>query len=182
MRLSLAELEAAEEAARSRRLQTLEQLDALLERAQHGPAELPEVVGGPPVVELPRILIAEDSSTAGKLASRLVERLGDQVILAHDGREAVEMIQADEVAAVLMDCQMSVLDGYEATRQIRRLPGRASSVPIIALTANAMDGDEMRCLAAGMDDYPPKPVDPRQLAESLERWLSPGSSAERKRA
>ena len=129
-----------------------------------------------------RVLVAEDNATNRKLASRMLQRLGYQVILAHDGREAVEMIQSEKVAAVLMDCQMPVLDGYEATRQIRQLSGPAASVPIIALTANAMEGDEMRCLVAGMDDYLSKPVDPRQLAETLERWLTPGSSAERKRA
>ena len=117
------------------------------------------------------ILVAEDNPTNRKLATRMLERLGFRVVLAHHGGEAVEMVQEAEIAAVLMDCQMPVLDGYEATRQIRQLPGKVAEVPIIALTANAMEGDEMRCLVAGMDDYLSKPVDPRQLAETLARWL-----------
>lgn len=118
------------------------------------------------------VLVAEDNATNRKLASRMLERLGYRVLLAENGREAVEMVERGGVAAVLMDCQMPVLDGYEATRAIRQLSGRAGEVPIIALTANAMEGDEMRCLVAGMDDYLSKPVDPRQLAEALQRWVA----------
>lgn len=127
------------------------------------------------------VLVAEDNATNRKLASRMLERLGYRVLLAENGREAVEMVERGGVSAVLMDCQMPVLDGYEATRAIRQLSGRVGEVPIIALTANAMEGDEMRCLVAGMDDYLSKPVDPRQLAEALQRWVAEPSE-ERKRA
>ncbi len=127
------------------------------------------------------VLVAEDNATNRKLAARMLERLGYRVLLAENGREAVEQVEAGGVSAVLMDCQMPVLDGYEATRAIRQLSGRAGEVPIVALTANAMEGDEMRCLVAGMDDYLAKPVDPRQLAEALQRWVA-APSEERKRA
>ena len=127
------------------------------------------------------VLVAEDNATNRKLASRMLERLGYSVLLAENGREVVERVEAGGVSAVLMDCQMPVLDGYEATRAIRQLSGTAGEVPIIALTANAMEGDEMRCLVAGMDDYLSKPVDPRQLAEALQRWVAVPSE-ERKRA
>lgn len=127
-----------------------------------------------------QVLIAEDNVTNRKLAARMLERLGYSVILAENGREAVERVEAGGVAAVLMDCQMPVLDGYEATRAIRQLPGRVGEVPIIALTANAMEGDEMRCLVAGMDDYLAKPVNPQQLADALQRWIAePGESLKR---
>lgn len=112
LRRSLAELEAAEDAVRQRRLQILEELDALLARAQHGPAELPEVEVVPPAAELPRILIAEDSSTAGKLASRLVERLGYAVDWVRDGVEALESLEREHYDVVLMDCKMPRMDGY----------------------------------------------------------------------
>jgi signal transduction histidine kinase/CheY-like chemotaxis protein len=127
------------------------------------------------------VVVAEDNATNRKLASRMLERLGYRVLLAENGREAVELVERGGVAAVLMDCQMPLLDGYEATRAIRQLSGRAGEVPIIALTANAMEGDEMRGLVAGMDDYLSKPVDPRQLAEALQRWVAEVGE-ERKRA
>ena len=174
------------------------ELDALLERAQHGPAELPiaeeatEEAEEPVAAEapaaawsgeqLPRILIAEDSSTAGKLASRLVERLGYTVDWVRDGVEALESLERQHYDVVLMDCKMPRMDGYQATRANPQLPGEASGVPVIALTANNLEGDDLRCFVAGMDDYLSKPVDPRQLAETLERWLASDSEAERKRA
>jgi signal transduction histidine kinase/CheY-like chemotaxis protein len=127
------------------------------------------------------VLVAEDNATNRKLASRMLERLGYRILLAENGREAVEMVEAGGVSAVLMDCQMPVLDGYEATRAIRQLSGRVGEVPIIALTADAMEGGELRCLVAGMDDYLSKPVDPRQLADALQRWVAEPSE-ERKRA
>ena len=117
-----------------------------------------------------RILVAEDNPTNRKVASKMLERLGYEVTIAVNGAEAVAAVQAEDFSAVLMDCQMPILDGYAATKQIRELPGRLASIPIIALTANAMDGDEMRCLVAGMNDYLSKPVRPDDLASILLKW------------
>ncbi len=118
-----------------------------------------------------RILVAEDNATNRKLARRMLERLGFQVDVVGDGKEAVEAVKGGSYAAVLMDCQMPTMDGYDATRMIRQLVGPGYDLPIIALTANAMKGDRMRCLLAGMDDYLTKPVDPRKLADKLDKWL-----------
>ncbi len=121
--------------------------------------------------ELLPILVAEDNSTNQKLALRMLDRLGYDAVLASDGEEALELVKKQEFAAVLMDCQMPNMDGYQATRAIRKLPHPKCDLPIIALTANAMKGDEMRCLVAGMDDYLTKPVQPAQMAEKLDKWL-----------
>src|SRR5205085_5047661 len=92
------------------------------------------------------------------------------VVVAHNGREAVELGSASRFAAVLMDCQMPVLDGYEATREIRKNETQGRT-PIIAMTAHSMTTDRTRCLNAGMDDYISKPVRPSELQAVLARWL-----------
>ena len=97
--------------------------------------------------------------------------LGLQAALAGDGLVAVERLRQEHFDLVLMDCQMPVMDGYEATAAIRALPGEASRVPILALTANALQGDEHKCLAAGMDGFLPKPLTLALLASTLARWL-----------
>ena len=117
------------------------------------------------------ILVAEDNPTNQKLALRMLERLGYQAVLAEDGEAAVELVKKREFGAILMDCQMPNMDGYQATMEIRKLPGPKGDLPIIALTANAMKGDEIRCLTAGMDDYLTKPVKPAEVAEKLDKWL-----------
>ena len=101
----------------------------------------------------------------------LLERLGMSVTLAHDGAQAVAAIQAHDIDLVLMDCQMPVMDGYEATRRIRSSGHRRAQVPIIALTAHALAEDRERCEAAGMNDYLPKPVTAEALAMVLQRHL-----------
>ncbi len=117
-----------------------------------------------------RVLIAEDNLTNQKVAHRMIERLGFSADLASDGRQAIEAFSRAIYAAVLMDCQMPVMDGYEATREIRRLEGNRH-IPVIALTANAMRGDEQLCLAAGMDDYLSKPISLEALQQALDRWV-----------
>ncbi len=117
------------------------------------------------------ILVAEDNSTNQKLARRMLERLGYEAVIATDGEEAVELVKSQNFGAILMDCQMPNMDGYQATGEIRKLPSPKCDLPIIALTANAMKGDEMRCLVAGMDDYLTKPVQPVEVAEKLDKWL-----------
>lgn len=121
-----------------------------------------------------RILLAEDNPVNQRLAVLQLERLGYVVHAVADGRMAVDSIlQAPHAYdLVLMDCQMPVIDGFEATRAIRLSDSPARCIPVIAMTANAMQGDREACLAAGMDDYVSKPVRPAQLDQVLRRWLS----------
>jgi PAS domain S-box-containing protein len=117
-----------------------------------------------------RVLVVEDNEINHAVAKALLIKQGLQSVTAHNGRQAVEMALANDYAAILMDCQMPELDGYDATRLIRAAEG-ARHVPIIALTAHSMPGDRERCLAAGMDDYLSKPVTAGQLESAIKRWL-----------
>jgi signal transduction histidine kinase/ActR/RegA family two-component response regulator len=126
---------------------------------------------------LRRVLLAEDNPVNAKLAVRLLERLGCRVEVASNGREAVDMIRSMPFELVFMDCQMPEMDGFEATRVIRewerttREPGSTRErLPVVALTANAMQGDRERCLEAGMDAYLAKPIDRAELARVLAEW------------
>jgi CheY-like chemotaxis protein len=123
-----------------------------------------------------RILVVEDNTANQTVVVRMVQRLGYKADAASDGAEAIGMLARIQYDAVLMDCQMPGMDGYEATRLIRRheLPGR--HLPIIAMTAAALAGDRERCLAAGMDDYISKPVKLHVVAAVLERWLAAPSA------
>ena len=120
-----------------------------------------------------RVLVADDSPTMQMLLEALLKRDGHQCDLVEDGNEAVAAVQANDYDAVLMDVQMPLVDGLEATRLIRKLAGPRSEVPIVFVTASAMAGDEERFLAAGGDGYVSKPVAPAALrgalAKSLER-------------
>jgi two-component system, sensor histidine kinase and response regulator len=118
-----------------------------------------------------RVLVAEDNLVNQKVAVRTLEMLGCQAEVAENGALAVEAFKQRDFDVVLMDCQMPVLDGFEAARHIRALERAGRRVPIIAVTANAMQGDRERCLQAGMDDYLPKPVTMATLDEVLRRWL-----------
>ena len=119
-----------------------------------------------------RVLAADDNAVNKKLITRLLEKAGYIADAVENGREAVEAMRRVEYDAVLMDCQMPVMDGFEATSVIRAAEsGRSRRVPIIALTASAMESDRERCLAAGMDDYLTKPIKPAELAEVLARWV-----------
>lgn len=123
------------------------------------------------------ILLVEDNLTNQKVASAMLARMGHDIEIARNGAEALQKIEQVQYDLILMDCQMPVMDGFEATRQIRNLPGDRSRVPVIALTANAVKGDRERCLAAGMDDYLTKPFRPDLIREALERWLSGKAAA-----
>ncbi len=120
-----------------------------------------------------RVLLVEDNLVNQKVATNMLTRLGCQVSLAVDGREGVDKFRDGDFDLVCMDCQMPVMDGFQAVREIRRIEqecGRART-PVIAMTASALVQDQERCLAAGMDGHLPKPVRPVDLRSALRRWL-----------
>jgi two-component system, sensor histidine kinase and response regulator len=133
--------------------------------------------------EAHHILLAEDNVVNQKVACRILEKLGYRVDVAGDGQAAFEAWQSGRYHAILMDCQMPVMDGYETTRKIREHEVDGKHVPIIALTAHAMKGADNECRVAGMDDYLSKPIDREQLQKALNRWLNePGESASEEKA
>ncbi len=118
-----------------------------------------------------RILVTEDNPVNQLIAQTHLERLGFEVDVADNGLEALEAIERKRYDLVFMDCQMPMLDGYEATRRIReRLGGR--QLPVIALTAHDLASDREKCLEAGMDDYMAKPLYEDNLHAVLDRWLA----------
>jgi len=121
-----------------------------------------------------RVLVAEDNVMNQGVSRRMFERLDCRVDVAANGKEALEMVSRFPYDLVFMDCLMPEMDGFEATREIRRLEGGTRRIPIIAVTALAMKGDKERCLAAGMDDYVGKPVKLEHLQAALERWTRVG--------
>jgi two-component system sensor histidine kinase/response regulator len=124
-----------------------------------------------------RVLLVEDNRMNQEVALHFLRRAGVNVEVASHGGEALERLAQSTYDAVLMDCQMPVMDGYEATRRIRALPG-LSQLPIIAMTANALEGDRERSLEAGMDDHLSKPIDVNHLYQALGRWLPQGGREE----
>jgi signal transduction histidine kinase/CheY-like chemotaxis protein len=119
---------------------------------------------------MPRILIAEDNPVNQKVALGFLDRLGIRADVARNGKEAIEMYQMLRHDLIFMDGQMPEMDGYEATREIRRREGAGRRVAIVAMTADAMEGSREACLAAGMDDYIAKPIRVDDLVEALWRW------------
>ncbi|MQA23706.1 response regulator, partial [Rugamonas rivuli] len=122
-----------------------------------------------------KVLLAEDNPVNVEVASAMLEGLGLEVSRACNGEEALHSVQAGEFDLILMDCQMPVMDGFAATTEIRRHEqqrGRARNLPIIAITANALQGDRESCLAAGMDDYLSKPFTQQALGQTIARWIS----------
>ncbi len=116
------------------------------------------------------VLLVEDNDINQLVAQELLKQASVNVDIAANGQEAVEMVRSGNYDAVLMDIQMPVLDGYEATGMIRRDP-RFKNLPIIAMTANALLTDVDRCLKAGMDDHLAKPIDPKKLYTTLGAWI-----------
>lgn len=126
-----------------------------------------------------RVLLAEDNPVNQEVASAMLQRVGVSLKIASNGQEAVELLQVESFDLVLMDCQMPIMDGFEATASIRQREAELGlpAIPIVALTANAISGDREHCLAQGMDDYLSKPFSQEQLHELLARWL-PGRRAQ----
>jgi CheY-like chemotaxis protein len=118
------------------------------------------------------VLLAEDNRANQVVAVSLLKKLGLKVTVVPDGSQVITELAGANYDLVLMDCQMPEMDGYEATREIRRLK-EFQQLPVIALTANVLEGDREKCLAVGMDDFLAKPLKQEQLAAVLDRWLSP---------
>lgn len=135
-------------------------------------------LGAAPRADELRVLLVEDNRVNQTVASNMLRRLGCSVDVASDGEEAVQMQARRTYDVVLMDCQMPNVDGMTATARIREIEAHQAGqrrVPIIALTAQAMNGDRQRCIEAGMDDYLSKPIEPVELARALARWGSTSS-------
>ncbi len=120
-----------------------------------------------------RILLAEDNQINQKVALSILKRLGYNADIASNGQKAIKALELFDYDLVLMDCQMPVMDGYKATGEIRNPDSKVlnHSTIVIAMTANAMKGDQEKCIASGMDDYLPKPVKPQELADMIDKWL-----------
>ena len=122
-----------------------------------------------------RVLLVEDNPVNQEVAKKMLEKIGLEYELAANGQEAIELLLSnDSFNLVLMDCQMPVKDGYEATGEIRALEmqDKIRHIPVIAMTANAMEGDREKCLSAGMDDYLPKPVKMTEMKKVIGRWIN----------
>jgi len=121
-----------------------------------------------------RVLLVEDNEMNQELAQELLQNAGMTVVIANDGQEALDILSRDTAfQGILMDCQMPVLDGYAATREIRKIP-TLKAMPIVAMTANAMAGDREKVIEAGMNDHIAKPLDVKEMFATLARWIVPG--------
>jgi signal transduction histidine kinase/ActR/RegA family two-component response regulator len=146
------------------------------------PVAVRAVSSGPPLkgasgTTSPRILLAEDNVVNLKVALILLKRLGHEADVAHSGREAVNAVERHQYDLIFMDCEMPDMDGFDATREIRRREGAARHTRIVAMTAGVRDADRQKCTDAGMDDYVSKPASMESLRLILDRWLSPHVSS-----
>ncbi|WP_273453623.1 PAS domain-containing protein [Nevskia ramosa] len=146
-------------------------VDAFGSEAALEVTKTPAAVVGANTLAGRRVLLVEDNQINQEVARELLQRVGIGVDLAVHGQEAVERAAAVDYDAVLMDVQMPIMDGLEATRRIRALASRRAAVPIIAMTANAMAEDRQRCIEAGMNDHLGKPVDVNRLYALLAKWI-----------
>ncbi len=124
------------------------------------------------------ILVVEDNRANQQVAQAMLERLGCKNSIATNGIEALKLLERTRYDAVFMDCNLPEMDGYETTRQIRQLKSEISQIPIIAMTANVLEGDREKCIEAGMNDYAKKPLRLDALASVLERWLNQSEKIE----
>jgi two-component system cell cycle response regulator DivK len=120
---------------------------------------------------MPKILLVEDNEMNRDMLTRRLARKGFQTAVAVDGEQGVAMAESEQPDLILMDMSLPVIDGWEATRRIKSIP-RTSAIPVIALTAHAMQGDRERALEAGCDDYDTKPVEFSSLLEKIESLLA----------
>lgn len=127
------------------------------------------------------LLVAEDNPVNQRVAAAMLRRLGYEVDVVDNGAKAVEAMSTRGYDAVLMDCEMPVLDGFEATRRVRAAEGDGRRVPIIAMTAHVLRGDRERCIGAGMDDFIAKPIDLVRLGRVLARWVTDARDTEERR-
>jgi two-component system, cell cycle response regulator DivK len=118
-----------------------------------------------------KLLLVEDNEMNRDMLSRRLERKGYQVVMAVDGDQGVQLAQSEKPDLILMDMSLPVLDGWAATKQLKASP-ETSSIPVIALTAHAMEGDEAKARAAGCDDYDTKPIDLARLLQKIETQLN----------
>ena len=119
------------------------------------------------------ILLVEDNLVNQQVAKHILHKLGYTIHIANNGKEALDLLKSPIYGVVLMDCQMPIMDGFEATNCIRKKEFNGKKrIPIIAMTANAMEGDREHCLESGMDDYISKPINKEILAEVLKKWFS----------
>lgn len=133
----------------------------------------PAISVRPPGARRPKVLLVEDNPINREVATAMLDALDCEVVVAEHGGEGVELARTQRFELILMDCQMPVMDGFSATRAIRATGALDAAPPIVALTANAMEGDRDRCLAAGMDDFVSKPVTFEQLERVLSAWCAP---------
>ena len=139
-------------------------------------SERAQVEPGPGALLHVRVLLVEDNAVNQQVATAMLEQLGARVDVAADGKEALEQVALLPYDLIFMDCEMPEMDGYAATAEIRRREDGGRRIPIVAMTAHAMEGDREQCLAAGMDDYITKPVSPAAIGAVVRRWVrTPGA-------
>jgi two-component system sensor histidine kinase/response regulator len=157
---------------------TLRDLNEAFSLVFSSKAEIPETVNVAPqkgVIEGKKILLVEDNKINQLVAKEILRLLGVELVIANNGLEALEAVQREYFDLILMDVQMPVMDGLTAAKEIRKLnKPNLSTIPILAMTANAMDIDYQKSIESGMDDHLTKPIDPTKLKQALEAWIGKG--------
>ena len=123
-----------------------------------------------------KILVVEDDFANQQVALLFLKKLGYEVDIAENGAKAFELAQSNSYQLILMDCQMPILNGFEATKKIRNIPGINQTTPIVALTANLVEGINQKCIESGMNDVLNKPIKMDLLGRIVEQWIEKGSN------